>query len=119
MLKLYCEENIETSREYEQLMIIVEKLNTVVDIWNYPSSKTFKCEPNGERYNQICSLNGEYVEYLEDVLIVFTEWYEESKAEKKPYNFMPKILYGSFAWLVYRLECVSMQIADGCSMVQC
>ena len=31
---------------------------------------------------------------------------------------MPKTLYESFAWLVYGLTGVAMQITEGCSMVQ-
>ena len=46
MLKAYCNDNIEKLQEYEQLMMIDEKMNTVVDIWNHSSSKTFKCESN-------------------------------------------------------------------------
>ena len=120
MLKSYCKDNIERLDEYSSIMLIVEKLNTVVDIWNHPSTKTFKCELNGERYVPISSMHCEYIQYLEDVLAIFAQWYQESKNDKKPYNFRLKTLYESFAWLVYGLKGVAGQIPDGCSMVvQC
>ena len=50
---------------------------------------------------------------------IFPQWYLESKNDKMSYHFMPKTLYESFAWLVYGLKGVAMQIPEGCSMVQC
>ena len=107
MLKSYCKDNIERMDEYSSVILIVEKLNTVVDIWNHPLTKTFKCEPNGEHYVPITSMHYEYIKYLEDVLTIFAQWYQESKNDKNPYNFMPRTLYESFAWLVYGLNGVT------------
>ena len=46
MITLYYKNNIKRLKEYKQLMMIVEKLNTIVDIWNRLLSKTFKYEPS-------------------------------------------------------------------------
>jgi len=93
MLKSYCKDNAERISQYSSLMLIIEKLNTVIDIWNHPSSKTYKCEPNGERYKPIHTKDHQYIKYLEEVLCIFTDWYNESKVSKKPYEFIPKTLY--------------------------
>ena len=71
MLRSYCKNNIDLEDEYSSIMLIIERVNTVVDIWNHPSSKTFKCLPNGERYMPISSMQCDYMQYLEEVLGIF------------------------------------------------
>ena len=119
MLKKHCHNNDGRTKDYASLMLIVQRLNTVVDVWNHPTTKTFKCIPNGVRYESIDSSQHEYIKYLEDVLSLFSEWYSEIKISKNVYQFIPKTLYESFAWLVYGIKGVSLQIPNGCRMVQC
>ena len=52
-------------------------------------------------------------------MALFTEWYTESKVSKNPYHFIPKTLYESFAYLVYGIKGVAMQIPNDCKMIQC
>ena len=119
MITSYCRGNPERSKRYSSILLIIEKINTVVDIWNHPSSKTFKCEPNGSRYEPIDKSEHEYIKYLEEVLMLFQEWHNETKKAKEPFKFMPKTLFDSFAHLVYGMKGVASQIPSGCSMVQC
>lgn len=56
---------------------------------------------------------------MEGVLGLFTEWYNESKISKKPFESIPKTLYESFAWMVYGIKGVAVQIPADCAMVQC
>ena len=114
MLDDYCRNDQAIGKAYSSLMKIVKCLDTVVDIWNHPASKTF----DGKRYHPIDSDKHEYVKYLEDVLELFTEWMDESKKAKNPHAFMPKTLYESFAWLVYGVKGVASQIPKGAMMIQ-
>ena len=42
MITRYCRGNLERTKRYSSLLLIVEKINTVVEIWNHPSFKTLK-----------------------------------------------------------------------------
>ena len=125
MLQNYVGTNNEHKKEYESLLLVVEKLNTLVDIWNHPLDKCFKCETNGERYGPIGKIAGSdiqqhlYIKYLEDILELFTVWRTESKIKKDHTLFMPHTLYESFCWIVYGLKGVASQIPDGAYMIQC
>lgn len=48
-------------------------------VWNHPTYKIFKYVPNGLRYELLNSTDHTYIKYLEDVLAMFTEWFNESK----------------------------------------
>ena len=119
MISNYCKNNEERMKRYSSLLLFVEKINTVVDIWNHPSTKTFKCEPNGLRYEPIGNSDHKYINYLESILVLFQEWNEETKKSKEPFKFMPKTLFLSFIQLVYGMKGVASQIPPGCYMVQC
>ena len=126
MLTKYCEGTVERQIEYKTLITIVEKLNNLVDIWNSPTDKTFKCESNGERYGPIKKEHDKdiqdhkYIKYLQEILVIFTSWKKESeKNKKKKTDFMPSTLYDSFCWIVYGIMGVASQIPDGAEMMQC
>ena len=108
MLKSYYQDNVDSTYEHASFMVIIKRLNTVVDIWNHPMSKTFQCVPIGDRYEAINEFDHEYIKYLEEVLVMLTDWYENTKVAKKPYEFIPKMLYDSFTLLVYGLKEVAI-----------
>ena len=91
----------------------------MVDIWNHPTTKTFKCVPNGKKYEAINASEHEYIHYLEGVLALLSEWNLESKASKNPNHFIPTTLFESFAWIVYGIKGVASQIPECGKIVQC
>ena len=48
MLEEYCKDNGRLTIEYEHLIVIIEKLDTVIDIWNHPLNKNFKTDENND-----------------------------------------------------------------------
>ena len=57
-----------------------------MDIWNHIMSKIFKCVPDGERYEAMNKYDYECIKYLENVLVMFTEWSNDSKITKSLIN---------------------------------
>ena len=51
--------------------------------------------------------------------LYFQSGTKKARHLKKPFEFMPKSLYDSFAWSVYGMKGVATQIPEECEMVQC
>lgn len=118
MLSDYCGEDDNKLKEYDSLMYMIERLDTLIDIWNHPYDKKFKRDPNEDVYECIDCSDHKYIKYLEVFLMVISVWKEECTVNKQPHKFMPLTLYKSFTWLVYGLKGVASQIPNGCAMIQ-
>ena len=138
MLKDYCGDNKKRLEEYSSLMLMIERFDTVIDIWNHYRDRTFRREPEGEeqydklegmehlmhfmkqgeRYESINGVGHRYIVYLMNTLAILKDWKDESKAAKNEDIFIPVTLYESFAWLVYGIMGVASQIPDNCKMNQ-
>ena len=118
MLKKYCEGNKERVNEYDSLIFMIEKFDTLIDIWNHPLDKKFKRDVNEKRYECINSCKHEYIQYLDSLLNILNFWKAECTVGKKLNEFMPLTLFESFAWMIFGIKGVASQIPDGCVMVQ-
>ena len=118
MLYNYCTDDNERLKEYNSLLFMVEKFDTVIDIWNHPLDKKFKRDQNEKRYECIDSSNHKYIEYLESFLGILNFWKAECTVGKKMNEFMSLTLFESFAWMVYGIKGVAQQIPEGCVMIQ-
>ena len=86
-------------KEYSSLMLVVEKLNRLIDIWNHPDSKgmvTIDCPEH------------EYIEELESILILFSDWREQAKAANNPWLFLSSEIYNDLCWIVYGIKGVAL-----------
>ena len=61
MLKIYCEGNKERVNEYDSLIFMIEKFDTLINIWNPPLDRKFKRDVNKKRCEYINSCKHEYI----------------------------------------------------------
>lgn len=115
--KKFQRSSSEHFKEYSSLMLMIERLDTMIDIWNHPYDKTFKRDPDEKRYERINGMYHPYIIYLMNTLAIFADWKEESKRKGNSNLFIPTTLYDSFSWLVYGIMGVALQILEGCSMI--
>lgn len=80
LLRKYVEGYDEMTAEYSSLMVVIKNLNCLIDIWN---------QPGGKGMNYIDHPQHEYINELESILILFTNWKDESKKAKNS---------GLFSW---------------------
>ena len=98
LMKRFVEGDKNMADEYSSLMLVVSKLDHMIDIWNHPGDKGFVC---------IDCPDHPYILELESILVLFTEWKEESVAAKNPWIMFSSEIYNDLCWIVYGLKGVS------------
>ena len=95
LIQYFVDGNEELKETFSSLSLIVvsNKLNWLVDIWNHPPDKCMEC---------IDSPDHECIRELEDVLRLFMEWKNESEAIGDPLTFfsISSRVYNDLCWLV-------------------
>ena len=98
LLEKYVGNDVSMQEEYSSLMIVVKKLNRLIDIWSHPDLKgcvSIDCPGH------------EYIGEPEDVLVMFTDWKKEAAAAKNPWAMFSTEIYNDLCWIVYGLKGVS------------
>lgn len=103
LLLQYVKGDDELKMEYSSLMDIILKLDRLIDIWNHPDSKgcTFIDFPNHQ-----------YIAELEEILIIFADWKEETRVAKNPWACFSHEIFNDLCWIVYGLKRVAMFYLD-------
>ena len=101
MVKVYinsfpveCMEEIR--KNYEPLLIIIDKLDRLIDIWNGNRSKGCECI-NSRKHN--------HIQELREILDTFNEWKHQCTNVKV--KFIPEQSWEDLCWLVYGIEGVA------------
>ena len=103
LLRKYVEGDEGMTAEYSSLMMVIKKLDRLIDIWNHPDGKgmVFIDHPKHE-----------YINELESILILFTNWKDAAKEAKNPWLFFSTEIYNDLCWIVYGLKGVAAYYLD-------
>ena len=65
LLRMYVEGDEGMTAEYSSLMMVIKKLDRLINMWNHP---------DGKGCSKIDCPEHEYIMELESILIIFTDW---------------------------------------------
>ena len=101
LLRQFIDGNEQFKIEYLSLMLIISKLDRLIDTWDHPDSKEMV---------YIDCVDYEYINELKSILLLFTKWRDVTTVAKKSWEGFSTEIYNDLCWTVYGMKGISSHV---------